>query len=259
MQPYGDQDIFLLKYKNCSGVKADISGRLSYCQGSYTELSVRGDFSNITWNDTIEGNNSIRVNKRGQYHVRIMDRDGCLFSDTVLVIESNLPVFTLGRDTSVIVNDSLILKAPEDQLIYQWNDNSRDPEYIARAVNGKPGISDFWLKVTDSLGCTFSDTISVTFLHHPVTSTVGLKQVIIYPNPVKERIFWYMKTEKIYHIVAELSDMKGRILIHQDVKGYQSGELREIALDHIAPGIYNIRIINSSSGERYATARIIKQ
>lgn len=129
----GDQDIFLAKYHDCNDTRAEIFGERSFCPGNSTELSVKRGFTNVVWNDTIQGRNNIMANKPGRYWVRMMDKNRCLLTDTVKITQRLLPQFSLGNDTSLYQSDSLLLNAPEDYVIYQWDDNSMEKEYLAKS------------------------------------------------------------------------------------------------------------------------------
>jgi hypothetical protein len=255
----GDQDIYLTKYFNCKGTEADISGQLSFCPGTGTVLGVKRGFSNIIWNDTISGKQNILAEKPGKYWVSMIDKKGCLLTDTVLITQNELPVFSLGKDTTLLVGDSLLLSAPVGFSLYQWNNYMTDREYLVRSFDGKAGTADYWLKVTDSLNCVYSDTISVTFLPGTRHDLPGKIQLVTYPNPARERIYWYLKTDVVCSLVLDLTDAGGRIIYHQVLDNYLSGEVKEVNMNNLSPGLYNLRVSNSASGKRYKTVRIIKQ
>lgn len=256
---FGDQDIFLAKYYNCLLQKAQIFGETSFCLGSSTELSVKRGFSNIIWNDTIIGQRSMLVNKPGLYWVSMLDRKGCKLTDTVTVEQNSLPLFSLGKDTTIQVSDSLMLHAPDKYPLYFWNDYSTGPEYLAKPIEGKPGTVEYWLTVEDSLSCNYTDTISITFLKDYDWVNLAKIQIITYPNPAADNVYWYLKTNETYQLVAELTDRNGRVLYHQFFKQYFPNEVKEINLGRMPSGIYNLRISNSSSGMNYKTVQIIKK
>ena len=111
MTSLGDQDIFLAKFYNCLPDKDEIIGQPVFCPGAGTELSVKRGFANVIWNDSIYGRYLITANKPGPYWVSMIDKNGCLQTDTILVNQSILPVFSLGIDTTIAVYDSLLLKS----------------------------------------------------------------------------------------------------------------------------------------------------
>jgi hypothetical protein len=255
----GDQDIYVAKYFNCQDTEAEISGQLSFCHGTGTELGVKKDYANIVWNDTITGKHFIVADRPGKYWVSMFDIKGCLLTDTVLVTENELPVFTLGKDTTLLVEDSLFLSVPAGYNQYQWNDCISEPVCLVRSVDGKAGTSEYWLKVTDSLNCVYSDTISVTFMTGPSHQKSVKTQLITYPNPAKYKINWYLKTDEDCRLLLDLTDARGRVLYHQVLERYLPGGVNEININNLSPGIYNLRVSNSTSGTRYKAVRFIKQ
>jgi hypothetical protein len=254
---FGDQDVFLAKYFNCKTTKAEIFGQTFFCPGSSTELSIQRGFSNIVWNDTILDKHSIIAEIPGHYWVKMLDKKGCLMTDTVQIIQNDLPVFTLGNDTSVFLTDSILLQVRDKYAQYLWHDYSQEPTFLAKSVDQKPGTFEYWLKVTDSLSCNYSDTISVTYL----TGMVDLMkaQLVTYPNPATDKIFWYLNTEDHSRLMIELTDVNGRLLYHQDLKNYNPREINEINLNGLPTGQYNLKIRNPYSSDNFKTARIIKQ
>jgi len=255
----GDQDIFIAKYYNCLSSKAEITGQLSFCPGYSTELSVKKSFNNIVWNDTIPGKYSIEANKPGKYWVRMLDKKGCLLTDTVILTQNDLPVFSLGNDTSIMVTDSLLLRAPDNYPVYIWHDNSTHPTFMAKTADGKAGTIDYWLTVTDSLSCNYSDTISINYLMANDRINLEGIQLIAYPNPATDRIYWYLNTDETFQFVIELTDLKGSKLYRRIIKYYSPGETNEISLEKIPAGIYYLRISNLSNGVNINTVRVIKQ
>lgn len=256
---FGDQDVFLAKYYNCASANGEIFGQISFCPGLGTELSVKRSFTNVSWNDTIQGKYSIMANKPGQYWVSMLDKKGCLLTDTILVSQRTLPFFTLGNDTILPLTDSLILHAPAKFSEYVWNDYSSEAEYIAKSPQKKPGIFRYWLTVTDSLSCHYSDTISITYLKGPELIDLEKVQIITYPNPADDLLSWYLTGDETCKLLIELSDENGRILYNQSIEQYKPGEVQEISLHNMLSGFYNLKITNTVTGKNFKAVRVIKQ
>lgn len=256
---HGDQDVFIAKYFNCPSQKAEILGELNYCPGTETNLRVKKGFTNIIWNDTIIGKNSINANKPGRYWVRMLDKMGCMLSDTVQVRQASIPFFSLGRDTIMQVSDSLIFHAPAKYKNFIWNDFSFGEDYLVKSPQNKTGTYEYWLSVSDSLSCTYTDTISVTFVKDNDWVELDKVQLVTYPNPADDRFFWYVITDETCQLVAELTDSYGRILYHHYFKQYLSGEVKEVSLSNMPSGFYNLKISNSTSFESFKTVRVIKK
>jgi hypothetical protein len=259
MTSFGDQDIFLAKFYNCLPGSDEIIGQAVFCPGTGTELSVRRGFTNVLWNDTISGKYSITADKPGSYWVSMLDKNGCLQTDTILVNQSILPVFSLGKDTTIAVYDSLLLKVPAKYTQFRWHDNSSDPVYVAKSSGRKPGTIPYWLEVTDSLSCSYSDTITITYINSYDRIGLANEQLVTYPNPAASMFSWYLKTDQTVNLVAELSDENGRIIFHKEIDRYIPWEVRQISLENIAAGPYIFTVFDPAAGKIFQTVHIIKK
>lgn len=254
---FGDQDVFLTKYFNCLNSDAKIFGQTSFCPGTSTELSIKRGFTNIIWNDSIFDKRIISANIPGQYWVKMRDKKGCLLIDTVLVKEEDLPIFSLGNDTTISVYDSVLLKAPEKYLHYQWHDLTQETAFLAKDVEGMPGTKEYWLIVTDSSSCNFTDTIAITYIVKSKDLTHA--KLIYYPNPARDKIYWLIRTECPSRLILELSDDNGRIFYHRIYDNYLPGEVKEINLQNLTSGHYNLKISDNNSARNFTTVPLIKQ
>ncbi|MCA6364876.1 MAG: T9SS type A sorting domain-containing protein, partial [Bacteroidetes bacterium] len=109
------------------------------------------------------GNTSqtILVGIAGSYAVTVSDSLGCSATDSVNVSFTQLPTVTLGNDTS-LCGGSLILDAGNTGSTYAWSngDTTQTIVVIATALYG--------VTVTDSLGCSSTDSILVRVNTAPV-------------------------------------------------------------------------------------------
>jgi gliding motility-associated-like protein len=71
------------------------------------------------------------------------------------IVVNNLPYFSLGNDTAICTNSKLLLDASIPNVSYQWQDGST----VSSRLVTLPQL--YWLKITDSNSCHFSDTIMV--------------------------------------------------------------------------------------------------
>jgi hypothetical protein len=189
----------------------------------------------------------------------MFNKQGCMLTDTIDVLEAQLPVFSLGNDTSLRADHTLLLEAPKQYKKYLWHDYSTDSTYLARSDDGKPGAYNCWLSVTDSLGCMWTDTISIYYYTNAQWIDIEHVQLVTYPNPATDWLHWYLKTDQSCKMVVELVDEHGRVVYNQYIAEYSPGELMKIDLGHIPVGSYFIRLKNPQSGESLKSVCIIKQ
>lgn len=254
----GDQDVFLARYFNCPEGESEINGHSVICPGKSTLLTVKQEYKNVVWNDTIADQNYILAEKPGEYRVTMVDKTGCVLSDTLEVTLDDLSYFSLGNDLSIQVEQEFELRAPENFTKYRWQDNSEDPTFIVRSENGKPGTYTYWLTAMDSLGCDVCDTISVEFYLSTGWFDPMQVQLIVYPNPVEDWLYWSLNTDKTCQLIVELTDCNGKIILNQYIGQYLPGTTMKIDFSDFPAGSYFLRL-KKVSGQISDNVCIIRQ
>jgi hypothetical protein len=138
------------------------------CLGDSIILQLDTVFTNRLWHDN--ATDSVRV-----YHqsavtwVSYQDSFHCVYSDSIDVIVHALPHFNLGNDTT-FCGDSLFL-ALSLRNTYRW---STGDSLNFSTINTS---GDYWVQLTDSNGCSVTDTANLTLLSNtnvPVLTKNGL-------------------------------------------------------------------------------------
>jgi len=145
---------------------------IAICDKDSAVLSIsapRG--SSLLWN-TGATNNTIIVKTSGNYWIRITNGT-CVYNDTIIVSLRPLPVFTLGADSFVCQNKTILLQpqVPVPVSFYLWDNGSTLP---TQTINS-PG--KYWLRLSDAIGCSYSDTINVSGRPSPIF-TLGIDTAI---------------------------------------------------------------------------------
>lgn len=108
---------------------------------------------------------SIITNTPGTYWLSVNNK-GCRNSDTVLVQNTTLKPFSLGKDTALCIGTSILLKADSSNAqSYKWNTNALFPAIVANT----PGT--YWVDAIAS-PCILRDSITITGLAVP-TANLG--------------------------------------------------------------------------------------
>lgn len=158
---------------NVNRVVIDLGQDRTVCAGDSLLANVPN--ASYQWS-TGQTTSSIVLNQTDLYWLKATDIAGCEGTDTVLIIASPLPVFSLGPDT--LACDSLTLGVtPFPGHSYLWSTGDTTPTISAFT-------SQHWLTTTDQQGCTFTDTINVTIATSPI---VDLGPDIVLP--VTDSIF----------------------------------------------------------------------
>jgi len=135
------------------------------CENDSTVLSVSAARNaKYLWSTGDTTNTTIARNP-GRYYVRVTS-GSCVYSDTVEVIHQLAPSFSLGADSFVCQGSILQLAPPSTvpTVSYQWNNGSTSP-----TTNVNTG-GIYWLRISTSAGCHFSDTITIASRSTPVFS-----------------------------------------------------------------------------------------
>lgn len=253
----GDQDVFFARYFNCDWSNVDIIGEPYICEGSAVELSVSQGYTNIIWNDSITGR-FYTAHKPGRYTVSMLDKKGCLLSDTLNLLPAQSPDFSLGKDQHIALENTLILKAPEHFTHFEWPDFSDKSTYVAKASNGIPGKYDFWLSARDSFGCPARDTITVTF--YPKTDWIDPDAIVLsyYPNPIKERVYWSINTPNPCKLMVNITGADGSPVWNEYIPYYEPETEMQINFSDYPTGVYYMQVQNAT-GQGSKTICIIKQ
>lgn len=115
------------------------------------------------WQDGSSDSVFLVINS-GTYWVSVNDSSGCMNTDTIQVLVVPNPVVNLGSDTAVCEPDSFMLNPGSGFSFYEWQDGSFD------SVLHVQNSGTYWVSVTDSNGCTNSDTVEVLIIPSPVVN-----------------------------------------------------------------------------------------
>jgi gliding motility-associated-like protein len=129
----------------------------SFCKNDTLTLKMKIPLATNTWSngstDTL-----IKITQPGTYWVKVKLGE-CIASDTIVVTQNPLPQFSLGADT-VICNNATITLAPNPNYInstYTWSNGT------SNATNTVSNAGLHWLQLTDSKGCKYRDSITISF------------------------------------------------------------------------------------------------
>jgi hypothetical protein len=214
------------------------NGPTSFCQGGDIDLNVLSG-TDFLWS-TGDTTQYINVNSSGDYFATFIDQNGCpKASDTITIHVLNNPVVNLGNDTNVCQSVALILNAGSGYNNYLWNTSSVDPTISAFSPGPYPDTLDFYVFVTDTNGCTDSDTIRVVFDICSGIFAADVSSFGLFPNPVtaSEDIHVFVRDEN--EQTFELYDATGNEVMRKIFRKQVS------FTPAILPGVYFYRILDS--------------
>ena len=128
----------------------------SICKGDSLVLDAGKGFNQYLWN-TGASSQTLHVNQIGTYSVSASLRNGCVTNDSIRVLNIiPLPIFSLGRDTTLCENQQLSYNFTLPGASYLWSNGLTSP-FITITKQGK-----YWLRVTQQ-GCSTNDSINVQY------------------------------------------------------------------------------------------------
>ncbi len=141
-----------------STIKADLVRDTIFCSGDTVSVTAYGGLVGYLWiGKTIQANTqTIKMSQTDTVYFSVLDNNGCTYKDTLKTFKNPLPVFNLGRDTTICENLPITLNGPLNMKNYNWNNG----ESTSRVLITKTEKKHF-LRVTDNNGCVFSDSIQI--------------------------------------------------------------------------------------------------
>ena len=127
--------------------------------------------------------NQFMLKNAGEYYVTLTNQFNCSISDTINIFTKQLPVFTLGNDTSICSGTTLKLQHQLPSATYKWSTGSSMPDIAIT----KAGL--YWLEIEQS-GCHKTDSLLVllkplplVFLGKDTTLCEGKTLLLDLSNP----------------------------------------------------------------------------
>ncbi len=174
------QNYLQTKYAPPVNLGYDIKSSYGFC---YNTINAGSGYLHYQWNtgDTTE---QISINKSGKYWVHVTNIFGFQSSDTVMVNYSSVP--SLFSDTTICLGDTakinLNIGSP---YIYNWSNGQTSTNFTSTTS----GI--FHLQITDTLGCSYRDTLSVLIDSLPIKLWLGSDTSICLSNSIGYQLLNY--------------------------------------------------------------------
>jgi len=187
-----------------------------------------------TWQDQSTAPTFL-VQEDGLYYVNVLDTNGCMNSDSVVVAEVQPDYVNIGINFTSTTTATL--DAGAGYNAYLWSTLQISPSININS-NGV-----YWVRVNDDNGCATSDTINVIFslgFENPDGSQVT---VSYYPNPsngyLNMSVAGFTGGEDM---LMEILDMGGKKVYGQNFDDITSDFTQPLNLSHLAEGTYMVRI-----------------
>lgn len=109
-----------------------------------------------------------------------LNRGACQFKDSIRIVSLPVPFFSLGPDLEVCFPERALLgNAAVSGISYNWNTGST----ASQIQVGQSG--SFILTQTNTVGCSWSDTLSVNVRPLPLAFSLGADTTLCFPNTLR--------------------------------------------------------------------------
>ena len=146
----------------CPALLINLGNDTSQCGGTITlTLDAGNPGSSYNWN-TGETTQIITVSTTvtDTFYVNVTTSSGCVGTDTIIISIHPIPVVNLGNDTAFCA-DIVVLDAGNPGSTYQWNSGNTSQTNIIYFSG------TYIVNVTNTFGCTATDTITITIYSFP--------------------------------------------------------------------------------------------
>jgi len=135
-------------------INIDLGEDIIKCEAEEVKISAGADFASYQWS-TGETTSEITVGNPGQYVVTVTNVDGCTATDSISVTIGNMPIVDLGEDLETCFSEPIVLDAGEGFSSYDWSTGESTQQIEIEEAG------EYSVEITNSEGCTASDTIEV--------------------------------------------------------------------------------------------------
>ena len=193
-------DTINISYKPLPAVNLGPDQAICTNQSATLQTAATG-IQSYLWNNGSTGS-TINVSAAGNYWLQVTGTNQCINRDTVAIALKPLPQFSLGNDSSLCQDQSLVLQVNLANAIYAWNNGSQSNQLAIT----QPGL--YWLDVIQN-GCTKRDTINVSYKPSPVvalgndtTLCEGTNKILDASNPSSSYLWQNGNTSSGFNVTA---------------------------------------------------------
>lgn len=185
--------------------------------------------------------------------LRISSLFGCTDSMIRTVRVHKMPEIFLGNDTLISDTSSLLLDAGEGFKSYLWHDSSTGRFFLID-TSYAPGNYTCFVSITDSNGCSNSDTIRIEIIKINTLAENKIRQIHVYPNPAYEYI--NIEFPASWHkAIISLINLSGETIYSEEVYPENGHYLIKTDISQMKAGVYLIHI---AENEHHEVFKLIK-
>ncbi len=195
---------------------------------------VFGNTENITisWNQDYAGMAQVQVCGMSAMGMGPM-------SEQLEVEVMQAPQITLGNDTNMCINHSIVLSPGSGFAAYEWMNGNTEPTFEVDSTLGGLGDHEISVMVTDENGCTAEALVTITIEECAGIDQFAINELVtIYPNPSEGIIHIDISYSKLQIEEIVIMNAMGRV-VYQDAIKLNN---KAIDLSTYGKGLYFIKL-----------------
>jgi hypothetical protein len=167
---------------------------------------------------------------------------GCpLRIDTIVAFPAVAPIINLGNDTTLCTNQNYTITAgTSSSNTYNWSTGANTGNIV---VNSSAAANNSYsVVVTNTSGCTGSDTLAVSFVVCSGIEENGtLELLAAFPNPSNGTMTIQAPASLLLPVQMNVRDASSRLVFTTTLRDYQS----TLSLPSIENGVYMMNVVTS--------------
>lgn len=149
----------------------------TFCSGGTFTILGPGALNGYIWNGVSNNTQNLTISQPGIYTLTAFNSFKCPYSDTIVIGTRPSPVFNMGDTVYLCYNTTKTLSGPPKMASYRWS-NGPTTQTQNLSIAGK-----YNLKVTDSTGCSYTDTALLIQKFPPVID-LGADTIICWGDSI---------------------------------------------------------------------------
>ncbi len=210
------------------------AGDAVICKGDTATLTANGALEYF-WN-TGQTGDIISINPDSTVTLFVTGTSlGCSDSIDVTITVNSLPVVDLGPDKTISTGQNILLDAGTNQQMYLWSTGKTTSTILVDTAG------TYFVVITNSAGCTSSDTIIVSM----ITSSVDLSNlgnISVLPNPTTDIL---QINSKLAISDIMLIDVSGMVKMNRKLTAKDEYQAT-FNIAHLPPGMYYLRVVGKN-------------
>ena len=177
------------------------------------------------------------------YFIEISDTVGNSANDSVFVEVFDLPVVTIGADTTFCGDIVWMLNAGNEGSQFMWSTGETTQTIELDTVGFGYGEREVFVDVTNENGCMSSDTINIEFVNcTAIEELINAVDVTVYPNPSNGVYQLKLNSKESITVDIMVFSSNGQLVYKKADANLLGEQVIKIDISNYAKGVYQLMI-----------------